>query len=134
MAGVLPRARILSFGLLMVSLTVLTLGSRGQGQPPKEDEPEEKILGANACIACHEKPSARWERQKVTDFIRLDESTIWEKRDLHGKAFEALKQPLGQQMAKVLNYDVTKAPQCLSCHSVDLEPAKKLANKTLKDF
>ena len=88
MSGVMPRARFLGPALLMVSLTALTLGNRGQGQPPKEDEPEEKILGANACIACHEKPTPRWEKR--TDFIRLDESAIWEKRDLHGKAFEAL--------------------------------------------
>ena len=37
-------------------------------------------------------------------------------------AFKALSQPLGQQMSKILKYDVTKAPQCLTCHAVDKYP------------
>lgn len=129
------RASWWGMGTLAVTIAVLSLGSRGQTQPPKGgDEPEEKILGASACISCHEKPSDVYQREKRTDFVRLDESSIWQTKDLHGKAFEALKQPLAQQMHKILGYDVTTAPQCLSCHSVDLEPTKKPADKTIKDF
>jgi hypothetical protein len=129
------RAELWAFGAFAIVIALALFGGRGQGQPPKGgDEPEEKILGASACIVCHEKPNPVYEREKRTDFVRLDESTIWQTKDLHGKAFEALKQPLGQQMAKILKYDVTTAPQCLSCHSVDLEPAKKPADKATKDF
>ena len=37
-----------------------------------------------------------------------------------------LSGPLGQQMTKILKYDVTKAPQCLTCHSVDKYPGMAL--------
>jgi hypothetical protein len=130
-----PRYRLWGLGALAVTLALLGINGEGQSQPPKGgDEPEEKILGASACIVCHEKPNPVYEREKRTDFVRLDESTIWQTKDLHGKAFDALKQPLGQQMSKVLKYDVTTAPQCLSCHSVDLEPAKKPGDKNAKDY
>src|SRR6476620_10333795 len=106
-----PRYRLWGLGALAVTLALLGINGEGQSQPPKGgDEPEEKILGASACIVCHEKPNPVYEREKRTDFVRLDESTIWQTKDLHGKAFDALKQPLGQQMSKVLKYDVTTAP------------------------
>src|SRR5262249_28713861 len=70
----------------------------------------------------------------ATEFIRLDESTVWQEHDLHTRAFEVLKGPLGQRMAGLLKYDVTQSKECLACHAVDLVPEKPLADKAAGDF
>src|SRR5262249_3973685 len=112
---------------------------RGRGQPAKAPpppvKPADRILGADNCIRCHREPTAVDKRPGgATEFIRLDESTVWQEHDLHTRAFEVLKGPLGQRMAGLLKYDVTQSKECLACHAVDLVPEKPLADKAAGDF
>jgi len=120
------------FGLALLAVLPFTrTRSDAAGQPAKAVNPRDRILGADNCIRCHERPTEADRRPGgATEFLRMDESAIWQKEDLHGKAFEALSTPLGKRMQAVLKYDVTKRPECLCCHAVDLVPEKKPADKT----
>ena len=53
-----------------------------------------------------------------TLICRCDEAERWTKHDKHADAYKVLLGERGQRMGKILRYEVTKAPQCLSCHSV----------------
>lgn len=134
MVGV-TRRRLLSVAALAVSLSWLTVNGRSiTSQPPKDDDAEEIIQGADSCVRCHREPSESDRRDKTTDFIMLGESVVFNNNDLHKRAFEALKDPLAKRMGEILRYDVATAPQCLSCHSVDLQPDKKASAKSAKDY
>jgi hypothetical protein len=63
---------------------------------------------------------------KSHHFVLLTEGRTWRQQDPHWAAFRVLEQPLGKQMAEILKYDVTKAPQCLTCHAVDKDPGAPL--------
>src|SRR5262245_42292742 len=119
----IPRARFLTAALL-VSAVVLPLAV-GRGQPPAGQPVPEAIrnlrnVGSTNCIRCHHQPIDRDVELKVTEFVRMDESAIWEKSDLHGKAYQVLSGPLGKQMGSILNWDVTQRVECLACHAVNL--------------
>lgn len=124
------------FGLALLALLPLTrTRSDAAGQAAKAVNPRDRILGADNCIRCHLQPTEADRRPGgATEFLRMDESTIWQKEDLHGKAFEALSTPLARRMQTVLRYDVTKRAECLCCHAVDLMPEKKLTDKVVDDF
>jgi hypothetical protein len=124
------------FGLaLLAVLPFARTRSDAAGQAQKAVNPADRILGADNCIRCHLQPTEADRRPGgATELVRMDESTIWQKEDLHGKAFEALSTPLAKRMQTVLNYDVTKRTECLSCHAVDLLPEKKPAGKSLGEF
>jgi hypothetical protein len=96
--------------------------------------PERLSPGVSACATCHSGAGGRRANLFVTQyqsdrFVRLDESATWLGEDTHSNAFKALDGPLGRRMAKVLDYDVTRAPQCLACHAVDVTPAAAPAGK-----
>ncbi len=94
--------------------------------------------GIAACLGCHKGPdlgsAIRFVKDyKSDEFVRLNESMIWESHDPHSKAFSVLKTPLGEQMGKNLNYkDVTTEVACLACHAMDIDPYKK--DKKPSDF
>jgi hypothetical protein len=78
------------------------------------------------CKVCHSDPKSIGlrdyvEKCKSLDFVKLTESVTWEEQDPHSRAFAVLKTPLGKQMSERLKYDVTKAPQCLTCHAIDTQ-------------
>lgn len=128
--------RSLMFGgcLCAVSAAVFYRSESG-GQPPRGEAPaEDRVLGASHCVQCHSQPNEFYRREGRTDFIRFGESVSWQEDDLHRKAFEALTSPLGQQMSKLLGYDVTKRPECLSCHAVDKAPEKAPSGKTADHY
>src|SRR5207245_1922100 len=79
-------------GVALLALAPLARTSSGAaGQAPKAVNPADRILGADNCIRCHLQPTEADRRPGgATDLLRMDESTIWQKEDLHGKAFEAL--------------------------------------------
>lgn len=125
------------FAVALALAGLAALASRTEGQPPvvPAAKATDRINGADNCIRCHDAPRAKdLEPGGAGEFLRLDESTIWEKHDLHGRAYEALTSKLGQQMSGLLGYKVEKAPQCLTCHAIDLMPEKKLGAKVLDEF
>src|SRR5581483_2153191 len=85
------------------------------------------------CRACHNekepidvKDNPFAKKYKSHQFVLLSEGRTWNQQDPHSRAFEVLKSPLGQQMSRILKYDVTKAPQCLTCHAIDKTPGSPL--------
>jgi hypothetical protein len=112
-------------GLLAVCAVPFAAPTAGRGQPPAAATPDDvkklQNLGADACRRCHREPQPEDVRDKVTDFVRLDEFTVWKNQDLHAKAFEVLSGPLGKQMGDALGWgDVSKRVECLACHAVNL--------------
>jgi hypothetical protein len=102
----------------LVLLGYLGLG-RGQPKEPKEPPPKGKptpgYFGTDTCAQCHTKPP---EYVKKPFLCRCTEFTIWKEGDKHQLAFKSLRGERGQRMGKLLGYDATKSPQCLSCHGV----------------
>ncbi|MBN9118126.1 MAG: hypothetical protein J0I06_03005 [Planctomycetes bacterium] len=99
------------------------------GPLPKDISP-----GISACATCHSGADQRSVNLFVTlhkshEFIKFDESHTWRGQDVHAIAHLALSGPLGKQMGEDLGYDVAKAPQCLTCHALDLTPTAPLAEK-----
>jgi hypothetical protein len=92
---------------------------------------EEVYFGVSACSnkGCHGgDPPTPWlkgEDGKPLDLLcRCTEYNIWMKNDKHADAWNVLTKARGKQMAKILGYDVTKAPQCLACHAVVIKDEK----------
>lgn len=110
---------------------------------PKEGEAAK--YDTTACRTCHYKaPEAVKDDAfskdfQSNEFVLLTEGNTWTQQDPHSRAYAVLqpgadgKPGLGQQMSKLLGYDVTKAPQCLTCHAIDTAPTKPLAEKTFAD-
>lgn len=108
----------------------------GADKPKAGEEPEKGkggltklYFGSIACAECHDREKARTD-DKFPPLCRCTEVGIWKKEDKHKVAYNALTGDRGQQMAKLLQKDVTKAEAgCLGCHAVLVSDAK-LADKT----
>lgn len=92
--------------------------------------PDDVSTGFAGCRACHNekypietKGNPFATKYKSHQFVLLGEGRTWNEQDPHSRAHEVLSKPLGQQMARLLKYDVTRAPQCLTCHAIDVTPA-----------
>lgn len=111
-------------------------GQDDKGEKSKKDRDVEQVgtVGADQCARCHSTGRLKAELERKLDtFIWLKEFTFWEANDIHRNAYDCLFNPLGKQMAEILKYDVTKAKECLVCHSVDLHHAGLNLSKDLKD-
>ncbi|MCZ2342527.1 MAG: cytochrome c family protein [Bacteroidales bacterium] len=90
------------------------------------------------CERCHAQKNATDsktpDRYHSDQFILLNESITWFEKDIHSAAYQNLSGPIGQQMARVLGYDVTKDARCLTCHSADTQPVQPLAEKKYEQF
>jgi len=119
---------------------ILTSAVYSVPQPPQpkiDYRTPARIVGISACDACHRAPTPRYREEGRTDFVRLDESTIWDNEDLHKRASEALdesKNRLAAGMAKILGGKLNQKVECLVCHAVDRAPLVPLKNKTLGNF
>jgi hypothetical protein len=85
--------------------------------------------GVAACSneGCHGgSPPKNWIKDKPL-LCRCNEALDWHKKDKHADAYNVLTRTRGQQMAKILGYDVTKADVCLVCHGVVIKDPKLLA-------
>ncbi len=93
--------------------------------------PRPGISGCRRCHVAKDEGEARdfVSKYKSNEFVRLNESTTWDREDVHSIAYSVLSGPLGERMGKVLGYKVTEAAACLTCHSVDLQPHVPLAEK-----
>ncbi|HEV3385538.1 MAG TPA: multiheme c-type cytochrome, partial [Gemmata sp.] len=92
--------------------------------------------GFTFCLGCHNekspidvKDNEFASRFKSNEFVLLTEGRTWKQQDPHSAASKVLGSPLGLQMAGILGYDVTKAVQCLTCHSIDKDPVAPVPNK-----
>ena len=96
------------------AVAMVVLARSGISQPPAEVAAKPMVVAdihnASAsiaeCKACHSGPDERGVRDfknkfKSHEFIRLDESVIWEENDPHGKAFAVLD-PTANPIAKIM--------------------------------
>ena len=136
------------------AVAMVVLARSGISQPPAEVAAKPMVVAdihnASAsiaeCKACHSGPDERGVRDfknkfKSHEFIRLDESVIWEENDPHGKAFAVLD-PTANPIAKIMQkslefgnpeYRVQNDVRCLTCHATDMKPTQK-TGKLATDF
>jgi hypothetical protein len=98
--------------------------------------PTPVYYGTAACSnkGCHGgEPPTKWVvgRDLIT---RGNEAITYSMHDKHADAFKVLKGKRGQQMTKLLGYDVTKAKACLACHSTVVEDKSLLAASAENHF
>jgi hypothetical protein len=116
-----------------------------KGSEPTAATAGQISTGIAACRACHSgadqgQAKGYVEGYKSNEFVALNESTTWDEKDIHAAAMKCLTDPLGKQMEAVLKkvrpegYTVTKAVECLACHSVDKSPKTPLAEKKYENF
>lgn len=94
--------------------------------------------GIDACRSCHNGADAGdapgfVQQHRSNQFVLLNEAVTWTRKGVHSIAFANLSGPLGRRMEAVLKYPVAEDSRCLSCHAVDLAPAKR-GEKTRADF
>jgi hypothetical protein len=127
-------------GMLLALFVAADRPHRASAQEPKQPAkkampPADFNAGIGECVFCHygsdKDKAVGFAKYKSTEFVRLNESSTWEGKDPHSKAFAVLSEPLGKQMLQNLKIkDIAEAPQCLTCHAVDMTPTAKLAGKT----
>src|SRR5262245_38031185 len=144
------RRKLAAAGLTLVVTCAGLLGNSLLGALPATPRQEKDVMtalqrddkegptkiyyGTAACTnkGCHGgDPLQKWVvgRDLIT---RNTEANVYSMHDKHGDAFKVLKGKRGQQMAKILGYDVTKAKACLTCHSTYVEdPSLLQASKEL---
>ncbi len=78
-----------------------------------------KFIGVRECERCHTMPTAGDIRTGATNWVRLNEYSVWSEQDKHSKAHELLTGDRGKQIGQALwkNADVTARQECISCHS-----------------
>ncbi len=77
-------------------------------------------IGAKECAACHSHPSPLYQRLGVTNFVRLEEASLWFARDKHAFAYQMVCQD-----AITDQEGADKA----SCCSPEMRASKQLAAK-----
>jgi hypothetical protein len=112
------------FGLVAAGgFGLFAVGATDGPVPPATPNPG-VAAGTEGCRACHSGADQRGARGFVGrfrshEFVRLDESVLWDEQDPHSRAFQALTGDRGRQMAAVLGYPVHADARCLTCHAVD---------------
>lgn len=99
-------------GLLLLAAS--SAGAHADAGPLPHDQTA-RFLGVDTCGSseCHGSQTP-WRNATVL----MSERRIWEAHDPHAKAYASLTSPRGQKIAQNLGFaDVTKAPECLVCHS-----------------
>jgi hypothetical protein len=126
--------------LLGVAAFAITSAVYSVPQPPQpkiDYRTPARIVGVGTCDRCHRAPTQRDRDEGRTDFVRMDESTIWDTEDLHKRATDALdpsKNRLAANMAKILGGNLTQKVECLVCHAVDRAPLVPLKDKQFTNF
>ena len=85
---------------------------KGKGTDQRKKLESASYMGAAACGECHTTSAGR-----ADDFVLLNEFATWRTQDKHALAYVVLEGPRGQQMTKLLGFDVTKDARCLNCHA-----------------
>lgn len=96
--------------------------------------------GADSCRSCHgeaQPDNPLYQKHRVYEFMYGDEYSRWNSgRDPHKNAYKVLQSEHSRAMQRRLRWDrpVETDPRCLTCHSVDHEPAAKLHDKKKFDW
>ncbi len=108
---------------LIGSLALVAMARLGWGdEPAATTQPALKpfIYGARACASCHDLQNRRNDtKEELANWIcRMDEFPIYNSKDKHKLAYQALTGARGRRMGELLKADVTRIDACLACHSV----------------
>jgi hypothetical protein len=131
----LAAAGLLCYGALAWYFGGDVLAQRKDAEKGKEGRKklETVYYSESSCAnkGCHGgEPPAKWlegdDGKPLGLLCRCTEADIWNKNDKHADAYNVLTKARGKQMAKLLKYDVTRAPQCLACHAVVIKDDKVL--------
>jgi hypothetical protein len=90
-----------------------------------------KFYGVGSCQECHTQPTAL--RKDSLDFVYLAEYAIWRVQDKHSLAYLALEGKRGQQMAKILGFQVSEDSRCLNCHAMNYPKERQGEKFSLRD-
>lgn len=149
-------ARLIGLAVVLAGMTsffALACPPQDDRPPPKaadnlllpKDENDIKT-GITKCVECHKYTypidpmnNLYAKSFKSHEFVLLGEGRSWKQDDPHALAHRVLSSELGKQMStilqdsKILVTDVSKAPQCLTCHAIDVTPAEtSLARKNFE--
>jgi hypothetical protein len=122
MPAALPKKRFLGLGAALVTALMWfvceSASTNIAAQGRKESAWKEfKFLGADTCKQCHAAPLGN-----ATDFVQLNEYTVWQTEDRHAMAYAVLEGPRGKQMGKLLADDekfvLKPKAGCLNCHGM----------------
>lgn len=134
MTGLPQRSLLLATTLLCGAAITGSLSSAARETFSLQEKKEQPTKGqagryfvsAQSCSApaCHGGRNERVDNTFVP-LCRCTEYDIWKSEDKHSKAFEFLSGPRAKAMAALLPElgDLSKAPQCLSCHAVAFQKA-----------
>lgn len=110
--------------LTAVGLMAACAAALGRGDEPLSTQQPAPlktfILGARACASCHDLQNRRNDTPDELEswICRMDEFPIYNTKDKHKLAYQALIGPRGRRMSALLKTDVTTIDACLACHSV----------------
>jgi len=146
MTPMIGRVSVATIVLAMFywGMTTGVTPTEAQPKEPAGDVHRHVAFSAVRCGQCHRGLSGEKDldepliKEGVLKFIRLDEYRVWKGNDIHQFAFQNIvpndkrgpnEQPnLGAKMQEVLRrdplrgpkYEVARAAECLTCHSIDL--------------
>jgi len=106
---------------VVATLGSVPIGTWGASAAPLPARDGRMHLGVSNCAGtvCHGSGQARTEGK-----VRQAEYSDWLQRDLHSKAFEALRSDRSKKIASILGVGAAdQAPLCLDCHADNVEPA-----------
>lgn len=117
--------------LLVSSVGLTAIDDPAPQRTPPVTTNSESAFTASNCKNCHNESKPDYVKEGRYDFILPDCSKTWETRDPHARAFKVLESsnPLAVRMSERLGYDVSKQPECLVCHAVDVYPTAEMAKK-----
>ena len=105
-----------TFGLMAASLLVAETV-----EPAKNLSAMFTGPGSCSSPSCHGGVQPRQDTS-----VLQNEYSTWVLKDKHTKAYEALTNPIGQRMGKILGLPHPEtAPKCLTCHSLDVPLAQR---------
>jgi hypothetical protein len=123
---------VAAVALISVFVALSALVSRGQGpagprEVVKASGPTRTFFTPDTCVQCHSSgvsPRAvQFGSGDGPPLVQMNEAVIWNERDKHRRAYDALTGPRGREIGGSLGFaDVTRERACLSCHGTGFLP------------
>lgn len=123
------RKPLASCTVVAILIGAGVVAAQDQGRAPTGGDPPTKatrtFLTPASCAPCHNQGAGPHPRflgePKGPRLVQLNEFEKWRVQDKHSHAYDALTGPRGQQMGKMLGYEVTTEQSCLSCHGTGFQ-------------
>lgn len=116
--------RLSIYCVVVLGCAALANKIAGQDCPPRLPA---RYTGPGSCSSpsCHGSIQPRARCSECEKSVLQNEYTTWAEKDKHAKAFDALTNPVGLRMGRILGLPHPEtADKCLVCHAVDV-PTKQ---------